>query len=120
MVWSAMSRRLGTVLYFLLLAALAVAWVRSAWMVPLRNYPFDFSINYTGARLISAFGPDRPLYDRPTLAAEAAPYTYWTDLYTKLYLTYIQTSSTTCCSSRRRGSWSTRCDRRACSCWRCS
>ena len=94
MIGSAMSRLLGTLGLLLLLAALGLAWVRSAWLVPQRNYAFDFSINYTGARLISPFGPDRPLYDRMTLAAEAAPYNIWNALYTKLYLTYIQTPMT--------------------------
>ena len=62
--------------------------------MPLRNFPFDFSINYTGSRLLEPFGPDRPLYDRATLAAEAATYTNWPALYGKLFLTYIQTPIT--------------------------
>ncbi len=89
-----MSRRLSSLLFALLLTALAVAWVRSAWIMPLRNFAFDFSINYTGLRLISLFGADRPLYDRLTLALESQPYNIYPALYTKLYLTYIQTPIT--------------------------
>lgn len=89
-----MSRRIGTVLFIGLAVTLATAWVRSAWVMPLRNYAFDFSINYTGSRLLSVTDADRPLYDRTALAAEAAPYTSYTALYSKLYLTYIQTPLT--------------------------
>ena len=81
-------------LYVLALVVLAGAYVRSAWLVPQRNYPFDFSINYTGARLLVALGRDANIYDRVALAAEAAPYTGYTALYTKLFLTYIQTPLT--------------------------
>jgi hypothetical protein len=94
MIGIGMSRRPSTALFVLLLAVLALAWVRSAWTMPLRNYAFDFSINYTGSRLLSVTRADAPLYDRATLAAEAAPYTTYTALYTKLYLTYIQTPLT--------------------------
>jgi alpha-1,2-mannosyltransferase len=94
MIGVGMSRRIGAILFVLLLAGLAAAWVRSAWMVPLRNYPFDFSINYTGSRLLSVRGSDGPLYNRIALATEAAPYTAYPVLYTKLYLTYIQTPLT--------------------------
>ncbi len=94
MVTMAKRRTLWTVLFLVLLAAFTGAWVRGAWMVPLRNYAFDFSINYTGSRLIEPFGEDRPLYDRLTLALEAAPYNIYPALYTKLYLTYIQTPIT--------------------------
>lgn len=89
-----MIRRAGTVLFVLFLMAMAAAWVRSAWMMPLRNYAYDFSINYTGARLLSVIGPDGPLYHRPSLRKEAAPYTGYGGMYTKLYLTYIQTPMT--------------------------
>lgn len=89
-----MRRRLSAAVFALVLAALAAAWVRSAWIMPLRNFAFDFSINYTGSRLISLFGADRPLYDRLTLALEARPYNIYPALYTKLYLTYIQTPIT--------------------------
>jgi hypothetical protein len=89
-----MKRPIVTVLYAVVLAGLAVAWVRSAWLMPLRNYPFDFSINYTGARLLSLTGRDGDIYDRALLAAEAAPYTGYSALYTKLFLTYIQTPLT--------------------------
>jgi hypothetical protein len=89
-----MRRLLFNLLYVALLAVLTVAWVRSAWLMPLRNYPFDFSINYTGARLLSFLGPDANIYDRAVLAAEAAPYTTYAGLYTKLFLTYIQTPLT--------------------------
>jgi hypothetical protein len=88
-----MKRPILLMLYLTLLAVLAVAYVRSAWLMPLRNYPFDFSINYTGARLLAESGPGVPLYDRATLAAEADPYTDY-PLYTKLFLTYIQTPLT--------------------------
>lgn len=88
-----MKRPIFLILYFTLLAVLTVAYVRSAWLMPLRNYPFDFSINYTGARLLAESGPSVPLYDRATLAAEADPYTDY-PLYTKLFLTYIQTPLT--------------------------
>ena len=77
-----------------LVAVCVALWVRGAWRVPLRNYAFDFSINYTGGRLLSVRGADRPLYDRLTLAIEAQPYTAYTALYTKLFLTYIQTPIT--------------------------
>lgn len=89
-----MSRRAGALALLLVLVMLTAAWARSAWVMPLRNYAFDFSINYTGSRLISVFSPDRPLYDRATLAAEAAPYNIYPALYTKLFLTYIQTPIT--------------------------
>lgn len=88
-----MKRALLTLLYVSVLAVLAVAYVRSAWAVPQRNYPFDFSINYTGARLLAASGPSADIYDRAALAAEAAAYTDY-PLYTKLFLTYIQTPLT--------------------------
>jgi hypothetical protein len=91
---AATSHPLGAALYGAFLAVCAGAWVRSAWMVPLRNYPFDFSINYTGARLLHLWGHDGNIYDRARLAAEAAPYTSYTALYTKLFLTYIQTPLT--------------------------
>ncbi|MBI2762013.1 MAG: DUF2029 domain-containing protein [Chloroflexi bacterium] len=89
-----MQRRLLLVLFGLVLAVCAALWVRSAWRMPLRNFAFDYSINYTGSRLIDPLGADRPLYDRPTLAAEAAPYNIYPALYTKLFLTYIQTPIT--------------------------
>lgn len=89
-----MKRYAGAAIYTLLLAALAAAYVRSAWLMPLRNYPFDFSINYTGARLLSLAGSDGNIYDRALLAAEAAAYTTYPVLYTKLFLTYIQTPLT--------------------------
>jgi Glycosyltransferase family 87 len=89
-----MKRTLGTTLYVAVLVLLGAAWVRSAWLMPLRNYPFDFSINYTGARLLRAEGHAADLYDRAALAEEAAPYTYYPVLYTKLFLTYIQTPLT--------------------------
>jgi alpha-1,2-mannosyltransferase len=88
-----MRRPILTILYVALLAILALAWVRSAWLMPLRNYPFDFSINYTGARLLVAGGWSADIYDRAALTAEAAPYTFY-PLYTKLFLTYIQTPLT--------------------------
>ena len=94
-----MLRRLWLLVYALALVVLTLAWVRSAWLMPLRNVAFDFSINYTGSRLISILGPDRPLYDRLTLALEAQPYNSYTALYTKLYLTYIQTPITAVISS---------------------
>jgi hypothetical protein len=87
-------RTLVTVLLALLLAVSALAWVRSAWHMPMRNIAFDFSINYTGARLLSLTGTDLPLYDRATLAAEAARHGGWSGLYRGLYLTYIQTPVT--------------------------
>jgi hypothetical protein len=89
-----MKRPIVAVLVTVLLVVLAVAWVRSAWLMPLRNYPFDFSINYTGARLLSLAGHDRNIYDRALLDAEAAPYTAYEALYSKLFLTYIQTPLT--------------------------
>lgn len=89
-----MRRTLGATLYVAVLVLLGAAWVRSAWLMPLRNYPFDFSINYTGARLLRAEGHDANIYDRAALTEEAAPYTYYPDLYTKLFLTYIQTPLT--------------------------
>jgi alpha-1,2-mannosyltransferase len=89
-----MKRPIVAVLYTALLVGLALAWVRSAWLVPLRNYPFDFSINFTGARLLSLTGGDGSIYDRALLAAEAAPYTGYEALYTKLFLTYIQSPLT--------------------------
>ena len=89
-----MKRPILILLYAALLAALALAWVRSAWLMPLRNYPFDFSINYTGARLLSLTGHDGNIYDRQLLAETAAPYTGYAALYTKLFLTYIQTPLT--------------------------
>jgi|GEM_PF-2704406 len=69
------------------------AWVRSAWLMPERNYPFDFSINFTGARLLRDEGHAAPLYDREALAAESASYSP-EGLYTRLFLTYIQTPLT--------------------------
>lgn len=89
-----MSRRAANLLFALLLVGMTVAWVRSAWVMPLRNYAFDFSINYTGARLLSVTGDDGPIYDRQSLAQEAAPYQQYGALYTKLFLTYIQTPMT--------------------------
>jgi hypothetical protein len=89
-----MKRSILTVLYVVVLLGLAVAWVRSAWLMPLRNYPFDFSINYTGARLLSLASHDGDIYDRALLASEAAPYTGYEALYSKLFLTYIQTPLT--------------------------
>ncbi len=86
-----MRRRIGLSLFALALAVLALGWVRGAWQGPLDSYAFDFSINYTGGRLLSVRGADRPLYDRATLKAEAAPYTGFDRLYAALYLTYIQT-----------------------------
>ncbi|MGD9894800.1 MAG: glycosyltransferase family 87 protein [Dehalococcoidia bacterium] len=88
-----MKRPILLILYVALLTVLTVAYVRSAWLMPLRNFPFDFSINYTGARLIAESGPTVLLYDRTTLAVEAGPYTEY-PLYTKLFLTYIQTPLT--------------------------
>lgn len=89
-----MKNRAQSIAFGFLLAVLAVAYVRSAWRMPLRNYPFDFSINYTGARLLVQSGYGAPLYDRATLAAEAAQYSEYSALYTKLFLTYIQTPLT--------------------------
>jgi hypothetical protein len=89
-----MKRSILTVLYVVVLLGLAAAWVRSAWLMPLRNYPFDFSINYTGARLLSLTAHDGDIYDRALLASEAAPYTGYEALYSKLFLTYIQTPLT--------------------------
>jgi hypothetical protein len=89
-----MKRHTGTILYAVLLIALTAAYVRSAWLMPWRNYPFDFSINYTGARLLSLTGHDGDIYNRALLAETAAPYTAYETLYTKLYLTYIQTPLT--------------------------
>lgn len=89
-----MKRRLLTAAYLIALLGLSAAYVRSAWVMPLRNYPFDFSINYTGARLLLAGGWDAAIYDRAALAAEAATYTGYTPLYTQLFLTYIQTPLT--------------------------
>jgi alpha-1,2-mannosyltransferase len=89
-----MSRRAANLLFALLLLSMTAAWVRSAWVMPLRNYAYDFSINYTGARLLSVVGDDGPLYHRPSLAKEAAPYQQHGGLYTKLFLTYIQTPMT--------------------------
>ncbi len=89
-----MRRSIRTVLLAVALALLTLGWVRGAWQGPLHTYAFDFSINYTGARLLSLRGPDRPLYDRATLKAEAAPYTGFERLYTALFLTYIQTPIT--------------------------
>ena len=80
--------------YLLVLLLLGATHVRSAWLMPLRNYPFDFSINYTGARLLSLGGGDGNIYDRAALAEEAAGYTTYSALYTKLFLTYIQTPLT--------------------------
>jgi hypothetical protein len=80
-----MKRTLGATLYVVVLVLLGAAWVRSAWLMPLRNYPFDFSINYTGARLLRAEGHDANIYGRTALAEEAAPYTYYPSLYTKLF-----------------------------------
>lgn len=87
-------RQVRNVVLCALMAALALAWVRSAWVMPERNFAFDFSINYTGARLLSLFHADRPLYDRLTLTIEASPYNVYPALYTQLYLTYIQTPAT--------------------------
>lgn len=90
-----MVRRLSlSVLFALALVACTLGWVRGAWQQPLDVYAFDFSINYTGARLLEPFGADRPLYDRATLKAEAAPYTDFERLYTGMFLTYIQTPIT--------------------------
>lgn len=89
-----MRRTVWAVLLAVALPLLTLGWVRGAWQGPLSSYAFDFSINYTGARLLSLHGPDRPLYDRPTLKAEAAPYTAFERLYTGLFLTYIQTPVT--------------------------
>lgn len=89
-----MKSRAAASLYALLLVLLAVAWARSAWTMPRRNYPFDFSINYTGARLLRQEGRQAPLYNRDRLAAEAAPYTFYPPMYRKLFLTYIQTPLT--------------------------
>jgi alpha-1,2-mannosyltransferase len=80
--------------FVLLLAACTAGWVRSAWLMPLDNYPFDFAINYTGARLLSLTGADAPIYDRAALSAEAESFNAYSALYTKLYLTYIQTPLT--------------------------
>jgi hypothetical protein len=88
-----MRRPILFVIYLSLLAVLALAFVRSAWTMPQRNYPFDFSINYTGVRLLAEQGTSANIYDRAALAAEAAPYTDY-PLYTKLFLTYIQTPLT--------------------------
>jgi hypothetical protein len=89
-----MRRSVCTVLFAVALAVLTLGWVRGAWQGPLNAYAFDFSINYTGARLLSLRAPDRPLYDRATLKAEATPYTAFDRLYTALFLTYIQTPIT--------------------------
>ncbi len=89
-----MRRTVWAVLLAVALPLLTLGWVRGAWQGPLHSYAFDFSINYTGARLLSLRGPDRPLYDRATLKAEAAPYTAFERLYTGLFLTYIQTPIT--------------------------
>jgi hypothetical protein len=89
-----MCRSIRTALLVAALAVLTLGWVRGAWQGPLQTYAFDFSINYTGARLLSLRGADRPLYDRATLKAEAAPYTAFDRLYTALFLTYIQTPIT--------------------------
>lgn len=89
-----MKRHTGTIVYAILLIALSTAYVRSAWLMPWRNYPFDFSINYTGARLLSLTGHDGDIYNRDLLAERAEPYTPYETLYTKLYLTYIQTPLT--------------------------
>ena len=89
-----MSRVVRTALFVVLLVLLSAAWVRSAWIMPQRNIAFDFSINYTGARLLSPFGADRALYDRETLREEAARHGAWDGLYRGLYLTYIQTPIT--------------------------
>src|SRR5436190_12071577 len=94
MIRKPMRERLGIILFGLVLVVLAGCWVRNAWQVPRRNFAFDFPINYTGSRLIEPFGPDRPLYDRFTLAIEAKPYNIFPALYSKLYLTYIQTPIT--------------------------
>ena len=80
--------------FALALILLTAAYVRSAWVMPLRNYLFDFSINYTGARLLSLTGHDADIYDRAVLAEEASSYNVYEALYTKLFLTYIQTPLT--------------------------
>jgi len=89
-----MRRSICTVLLAMALPLLILGWVRGAWQGPLNAYAFDFSINYTGARLLSLRGPDRPLYDRAALKTEAVPYTGFDRLYTALFLTYIQTPIT--------------------------
>lgn len=89
-----MKRHLLATVYLVALVALGAAYVRSAWLMPLRNYPYDFSINYTGARLLSLTGADGDIYDRAALDEEAAPYTTYEALYSQLFLTYIQTPLT--------------------------
>src|SRR5690349_23755432 len=78
----------------LVLLLLAGLWYRNSWTLPRREYAFDFSINYTGARLLKITGEDRALYDRETLHQEAEPYTPFWWLYQKQFLTYIQTPIT--------------------------
>lgn len=89
-----MRRAAGLVLFALVLSLLAGLWFRNSWTLPRREYAFDFSINYTGSRLIHITGEDRALYDRAVLRAEADPYTPFWWLYQKQFLTYIQTPIT--------------------------